>query len=258
MNGRRQLPSKAKVDRAGDLLRTWTRARSGSPGLKPVPLWTRPDPQDADFDSDPGLAGALEVVVEWREAHVWPLLQVQSSVAELAWTLGHKVVPTGRPKTVPAIVGKLGRFPTMRLSQMEDIAGCRVTLGTQEQVDGVLARALQRWPDATLIDHVATPRSTGYRAKHVIVVEDSLSVEVQLRSARQNRWADEVERWADSLGYPLKDGEGPDDLVRYFEVAAAAEAAKDEGREPDVALESSLGDLRAKVRPYFERGRPHE
>ncbi len=141
----------------------------------------------------------------------------------------------------------------MRLSQMEDIAGCRATLPTQAQVDRSLNRLLDRWPGATLVDYVDRPKPGGYRAKHLIVVAGERFVEVQLRTEGQNRWADEVEETADRLNYRLKEEKGPSGLVEYFSVAAAILAAEDEGKEPDGDLIDRLAALRSQVRPYFER-----
>jgi hypothetical protein len=73
-----------------------------------------------------------------------------------------------------------------------------------------------RWSGIAIKDYVASPKRTGYRAIHAFVPANDRIVEVQLRTARQNRWADEVESAADRLGFRLKDGEGPNELVRYL------------------------------------------
>jgi ppGpp synthetase/RelA/SpoT-type nucleotidyltranferase len=77
------------------------------------------------------------------------------------------------------------------------------------------------------------------------------TVEVQLRTARQNRWADQVELAGDRLGYRLKDGEGPEELVRYFERAAYKLAIEEQGGELDEAFQDVFEDLRQQVRHYF-------
>lgn len=162
-------------------------------------------------------------------------------------------MPIGRRKRAGAILYKLVRFPSMRLSQMEDIAGCRATIQSQDRVDRVLERLLALWPGAAVIDYVAKPKPGGYRAKHVIAVKEGMQIEVQLRTARQNKWADDVEEAADRLRYRLKEAQGPADLVEYFEVGAAVLAAEDQGKEPDGALTNRLAALRSKTRHYFQR-----
>ncbi len=116
--------------------------------------------------------------------------------------------PTGRSsKSTTSITEKLRR-ESIRLSQMQDIAGCRVVVPTileQEQVVEVLTYAL---PDVTVIDR-REKSSHGYRAVHLISVVDQKMVEVQVRTKFQHAWAEMSERFADSLGQPeIKYGKG--------------------------------------------------
>ena len=74
---------------------------------------------------------------------------------------------SGRPaKSTPAIVDKLRRS-SMRLTQMQDIAGCRVVVPDIPAQGRVIAR-LEQMFDVTIIDRRAKP-SHGYRAVHVVV-----------------------------------------------------------------------------------------
>jgi hypothetical protein len=120
---------------------------------------------------------------------------------------------------------------------MEDIAGLRVVLPNgPTEVQALLGRIRNTWPDNKHKDYVAQPKRTGYRAIHAFVTEDSRTVEIQLRTPSQNRWADEVEAAANRLDYLLKDGEGPQDLLRYFERAAYKLATEEQGGELDEAF----------------------
>jgi ppGpp synthetase/RelA/SpoT-type nucleotidyltranferase len=85
----------------------------------------------------------------------------------------------------------------------------------------------------------------------VFVPANDRVVEVQLRTARQNLWADEVESAADRLRFRLKDGEGPEVLVRYFERAAYKLSVEEKGGNLDESFKRDFEDLRRKVRPYF-------
>lgn len=169
---------------------------------------------------------------------------------------------TGRPKTLAAVVKKLVRRSTMRLSQMEDIAGFRVKLPTQQHAYGLLERIRERWPDCHVDDYVQQPRDTGYRAIHVVVQEDDHRVEIQLRTEGQNRWADTVEQWGDRLGFnelnnSLKDGQGPADLVEYFRQAAERIAIEEHGGDVDPAGDEAFRALQEQVRPYFQSNPPN-
>ena len=67
------------------------------------------------------------------------------------------------------------------------------------------------------MDRRAKP-SFGYRAVHVVVKVDGLPVEVQLRTSLQDRWAQIVERMADSWGRQIRYGQKPDEpLARIGE-----------------------------------------
>jgi putative GTP pyrophosphokinase len=232
-------PSKARVDRAGDHLRSWVKGA---------------EPEDLEA---PENVAAVAALTAWRRAHFGPLLAVQLQAGELAQAIDPTTVPTGRQKRAAAIVRKLIRFPHMRLSQMEDIGGCRIVLPTQAEADALTRAITAVRPEASVDDYVKGPpgpKPDGYRAKHIVVLEQGLKIEIQVRTLNQNRWADEVEDAADRLGFALKDGRGPDDLVEYFATAAAILAAEDEGTLPDAHLTTHLADLREKVRPFFQRG----
>ncbi|MHB8509883.1 MAG: hypothetical protein ACYDGR_14765 [Candidatus Dormibacteria bacterium] len=118
--------------------------------------------------------------------------------------------PTVRPaKTSDSILAKLLREPRMRLSQMQDIAGCRAVvldLGSQDRtVDALRTLTLFGQVD----DRRAKP-SFGYRAVHVILVYAGKPVEVQVRTRAQHLWAEISERLARSVDPAIKYGGGPD------------------------------------------------
>jgi ppGpp synthetase/RelA/SpoT-type nucleotidyltranferase len=76
--------------------------------------------------------------------------------------------PTGRPgKSTGAIVGKLDRQKT-RLSQMQDIAGCRILVPEILAQDRAVDDLLHLFQKAQVFDRRDRP-SYGYRAVHVVV-----------------------------------------------------------------------------------------
>jgi GTP pyrophosphokinase len=89
--------------------------------------------------------------------------------------------PTGRPaKSTTSIVEKLQR-ETMRLTQMQDIAGCRLVVQdvlAQERVAKQLSDAL---PSAVVVDRRKQP-SYGYRAIHIIATARRKPIEIQVRT----------------------------------------------------------------------------
>lgn len=167
--------------------------------------------------------------------------------------------PAQRLKRMPQILFKLQRHPGMSLARMQDIGGCRAVLRNASEVQAVADRITHRW-SPRMADYRDVPRSTGYRALHLMVEKrDKISgedrtVEIQLRTLNQQRWAETVARLGGRLGYGLKDGEGPAELLEYFQMSSEVLDDQDRGRQPEPQFVARFGELRELVRPYFETG----
>lgn len=113
---------------------------------------------------------------------------------------------SGRPaKSTTAIVEKLKRG-SMRLSQMQDIAGCRIIVDDTLVQDAVVSRLATMFPSTTM-DRRDRP-SHGYRAVHIIVRPTKRPIEIQVRTVLQHLWAELSEKAADSVGIDIKYGGG--------------------------------------------------
>ena len=158
--------------------------------------------------------------------------------------------PAQRFKRLDRILNKLMRFPHMRLSQMEDIGGCRAVFETLEDLYAVeaLCGVAGHTPESTITSRIQRPTAIEHFTSSK---RDGRFIEVQLRTHRQHQWAELVEFWAGSTGYGLKDGRGPRDLRTYFKMAALRLALEDQGEPPDAALEKEFATLRKTVRHYF-------
>ena len=129
------------------------------------------------------------------------------------------VESTGRPsKSTSAIVEKLHR-ESIRLSQIQDIAGVRVVVPTIEAQDGVVQFVLIGFPAAAVTDRRESP-SNGYRAVHVVVRIGQYAVEVQVRTALQHRWAELSEKLADRFDPSIKYGGGPANIQSFLSVSS--------------------------------------
>lgn len=114
--------------------------------------------------------------------------------------------PSGRLKTKASIIEKLRR-ESIRLSQMQDVAGCRLVVLDGAAQDEATAKLRAAMPNAEVIDRRANP-SHGYRAVHVIATIADRHVEIQIRTELQDLWAEISEKLADSFGPDLKYGRG--------------------------------------------------
>jgi putative GTP pyrophosphokinase len=104
--------------------------------------------------------------------------------------------PSGRrAKTVPSLREKLRR-ESIRLTQVQDIAGCRLVVPYIADQDRVVSELQGLFPSARVIDRCVIP-SYGYRAVHIVPEIDAKCVEIQVRTSMQHAWAELSERWSD-------------------------------------------------------------
>jgi ppGpp synthetase/RelA/SpoT-type nucleotidyltranferase len=123
--------------------------------------------------------------------------------------------PTGRPaKSTTSISEKLRR-ESIRLTQIQDIAGCRlivVDIADQNQVVQSLSCLFEH---TTIVDRRHNP-SHGYRAVHVIVKNLDKMVEIQIRTALQQLWAELSEKISDVSDPAIKYGAGDERIQKFL------------------------------------------
>lgn len=169
---------------------------------------------------------------------------------------------TGRPaKSTSAIRAKLLR-QSIRLSQVHDIAGCRVLIADVVEQDRVLANLLKVFPAAD-VDDRRERSSHGYRAVHVIPNINGKRIEIQVRTALQHLWAELSEKLSDQLGTEIKYGRGPAEalelLTGYSEIIASHEENErqttmwPQGDEQIEELRWRFTQVTSQIRSYLER-----
>ncbi|MCX5656302.1 MAG: hypothetical protein NTY65_16825 [Planctomycetota bacterium] len=132
--------------------------------------------------------------------------------------------PTGRlAKSTFSIVEKLRR-ESIRLSQMQDIAGCRVVVANIVRQEQFVASLKTDFLGASVIDRRDNP-SYGYRAVHIIAMISGKPVEIQARTSLQHRWAELSEKSSDVLDPTIKYGGGPDWWRRFLTSSSEAVAS---------------------------------
>jgi len=100
---------------------------------------------------------------------------------------------------------------TIRLSQVQDIAGCRVLVADLEEQDRLVAALSRTFPKITVVDRRTKP-THGYRAVHIIVELFERAVEIQVRTESQHMWAELSEKLSDLVDASIKYGGGPTDV----------------------------------------------
>ena len=123
--------------------------------------------------------------------------------------------PTGRPaKSTTSISDKLRR-ERIRLTQIQDIAGCRLVVKDIQTQDEVVRSLTGLFDHVSTIDRRQKP-SHGYRAVHVIVKLEGKPVEIQVRSELQHIWAEMSEKLSDVVDPKIKYGGGNPTVTEFL------------------------------------------
>lgn len=198
-----QFPTKSAVRRAGSTIRAFQRGEVELPEM---------------FE-------ALTTLEEHRARHAVPLVKANNGLRKFCRSLELDGEVTQRLKKVPTIFGKLTREAGLDLSRMQDIGGCRVVLPDVTELRRLEARISQSWSHRVTrtSDYVTAPRSSGYRAVHIVVEWDGCLIEVQLRSQVMHAWAQLVERLSGMVGTNYKQ-DGSEAVQRYMALMSRLDA----------------------------------
>jgi len=141
--------------------------------------------------------------------------------------------PSVRIKTTISTVEKLKR-ESIRLSKVQDIAGCRVLVIDVTDQDRIVELITGVFPRTSVIDRRRMPRN-GYRAVHIIIDIDGRFVEVQIRTELQHLWAVFSETCADALGQSIKYGGGPQEIQENLRLKSEIVTLIESGRARSAA-----------------------
>jgi hypothetical protein len=190
----------------------------------------------------------LGVINNWRSSHSFPLQSFKMTLLRRAKKVDHRAIIAQRLKRLSSIAAKLRRFPDMKLSQMQDIGGCRAVV---EDIDSVVRlvkvytkgrskNPTKRHEFLNSKDYILNPKVDGYRGVHLIyryrtasrkhAVYGGLKIEIQLRSKLQHAWATAVETVSIFTGQALKSSRGEADWHRFFALMSSAMALRE--RQP--------------------------
>lgn len=182
--------------------------------------------------------GSLAVINNWRSAHAYPLNTFQITLRTKARKIEREAIVAQRSKRLESIHKKLLGKPSMRMTQMQDIAGCRAVFTKLKDVYKLVSEYKSSRFDHKFRnekDYISSPKPDGYRCYHLVyeyrgtrpetTVYSGLRVEVQIRSKMQHAWATAVEAVGIFTKQALKSNQGSQDWLRFFSLMGSAIAA---------------------------------
>jgi ppGpp synthetase/RelA/SpoT-type nucleotidyltranferase len=188
---------------------------------------------------------AFTVINNWRSSHSYPLQAVKMALLKRARRVDGGAIVAQRIKRLSSISSKLKRNPNMKLSQMQDLGGCRAVLGISRRVldlvrlyeESITKNPHDRSEFVKTYDYISTPKTDGYRSVHLIYkyrtkaeklkVYEGLRIEIQLRSKLQHAWATAVETVSTFTGQALKSNVGEEAWKRFFALMGSAIATRE-------------------------------
>jgi hypothetical protein len=236
--------SNGQVNRAGQLLRRW---------------YLRPEDQTPEdfgttFDE---LVDAMIAVTWWRGLHAKPLSRVAANLRYHVAAEGAEVDgPSRRHPASQAPADHLQQARARAYDAANPDVGHRrrsrpLTFAppspsgqpsSQKDLDDRADQGLHRGPP-----QLGVPRHASHRARNGRLIE------VQLRTVRQDAWANQVEDDSrrQSIGY--KFGHGEEDIHDYYRVVSEAFAALDRGEELSTQLVAAINEIYERVAGKLQR-----
>lgn len=205
------------------------------------------------------LQRATDILTNWRASHGYVLNTFQSTLRNKLERIDASAIVGQRLKRAPSVLAKLRRFKTMKLPQMQDIAGLRAIVETSTRL-----RKLHENYNASRFtheliktnDYVATPKPDGYRSIHLVYKYNSLRapeyeglfVELQMRTRSQHAWATAVETVDAFLGQAIKAGNPTAEWAEFFLLASAAFALAEKSPVPAAFADISAREIVAELK----------
>jgi hypothetical protein len=203
-----------------------------------------------------------DIVDNWRSSHSYPLNAFTMTLKNRDSRISEQVVVSQRIKRLSSIALKLIDRGDMKLTQMQDIGGCRAVLPSVENVSTLRdvymnTRMPHKLSGGGEKDYIAFPKASGYRSIHLkyrfaarVPATDaysSLKIEIQLRSLLQHRWATAGEAVGTFTHAALKSSKGDPHWLRFFALMSSVLALR-EGCPVVPGTSETFHDLRHEIR----------
>jgi hypothetical protein len=197
--------------------------------------------RDADTPAESDLELLGDVLAVYDEA----LQRVSQRLRDMGFA------PTVRLKSASTLIDKLRRHRSSSLKTVQDLAGARIVIpGRLRDQDHARYQIIHAFEDdrfSPRIDDRRMTPSAGYRAVHVIVKQDGLPVEIQIRTELQNLWAQVFERLADVWGRTIRYGGDPEPASGAY---GGSLAQRRDVVRIMLELSSSIADLEEQRQDY--------
>ena len=185
----------------------------------------------------------LQKLSDFRAEHskiiksfVWSLRSIINN-KKIKLSNRNRIIISQRLKRLPSIIGKLKRFPELRLSRMQDLAGARVILPNikdTEEVANYLKNKVYKQKDKNNFlfvrekNYILEPKEDGYRSIHQIFKYqgkkesqlEGYQIELQIRTRLQHQWATSVEIIDSIKQQSLKTGGGDAYYREFFKLSS--------------------------------------
>jgi ppGpp synthetase/RelA/SpoT-type nucleotidyltranferase len=206
---------------------------------------------------------AYMVLNNWRAIHNFPLNTLKMGLRAKARRVDGSSLTAQRIKRLSSIESKLRRFPNMKLSQMQDIGGCRAILNSISDVYAVKALLDESQMKHKLVktdNYIKEPKDSGYRGVHLVYryfsdrndSYNDLKIEVQVRSKLQHAWATAVETLGTFTRQALKSSVGEQDVLRFFALMSSYIARREKAPTvPNTPTDATA--LKEELREYESR-----
>lgn len=224
--------SMGEIDRAGEYLAQW---------------WSTPYVPLVDWSPDRRKMVGLYwgVTQNWRTSHAYPMNAFQVNLRFRARKVDADVLVAQRLKRMSSVMAKLVREKKMKLSQMQDLGGCRAIVADVPAVRNLveiyrgseLQTLFQTERNLRCFDYLQEPKLDGYRGIHLVGRFQARSeareawngqrIEVQVRSRLQHAFATAVETVTTFTRAPLKFGGGPEKWRRFFSLMGSVLAMRE-------------------------------
>lgn len=186
---------------------------------------------------------AYDIINNWRSSHSWPLHIIQKRLRIKAKKADKSSLVAQRIKRLSSISKKLERFGEMKLSQIQDLGGCRAIVKDIPALNKLFkSYQLKNRGDrgikhvlAKIDNYIDSPKESGYRGIHLIykyqsdknLVYKDLKIEIQIRTKLQHAWATAIETVDVFTKQSLKSSQGEDEWLRFFALMSSAIALKE-------------------------------